>query len=350
MDADRAEQLLAGPVGWIALLPWLIYRPLVWARNRAFDLGLRRIQRLPCPVFSVGNIGVGGTGKTPVVAALGDLLGQRGRQPAVLSRGYRAGADGSNEEARMLNLPVHCDPQRYRGGQAALAAGADVLILDDGFQHRQLQRDCDLICLDATRPWGRRDGQRGRTLPLGLLREGPAALHRASALIITRCDQVSADRLHALERSLQRLAKPILHCRHAPHALRHLDGSDGPPLTSLDGSEVTLISGIGNPSAFAATARSLGCTIRAHQRHDDHHHFTTTDLERAAAIAPATTILCTSKDAVKLADLSDLDDALRQRVLVVEVAAAFRDQDLTTLNDIIGRTLGTTDDQHDNRQ
>ena len=176
----------------VLFLPlWLIYRPIVRVRNAAYDWGWLRVRRLPVPVISVGNIAVGGTGKTPVVQWLIDYLRENGKNPAVVARGYKAGADGENDEAAMLSAPVFCDPDRYRGGTQAITAGHDCLIMDDGFQHRRLHRDVDLVCLDASRPTGHRSARQPRTLPLGLFREGYKALSRADAVVLTRCEQAS---------------------------------------------------------------------------------------------------------------------------------------------------------------
>lgn len=335
-STERAEQLLNGPLRVVLVWPWLVYRPLVRARNLLFDWGLRRRRRLDAPVISVGNLSVGGTGKTPLVALIADELAARGWAPAVLSRGYK-GEGGANDEARMLAHPVVCDPQRQRGGHRALAAGARALVLDDGFQHRQLHRDLDLVCIDATRPWGRADGRRGRTLPLGLLREAPAALRRAHLLVLTRCDQVPVERLNRLGAALEHFGKPVLRCRHRPSALRSLGAERAGDPAALAGRRMILASGIGNPAAFAATARSLGVTIVAEHRFGDHHAFTREQIAALLAEADPDPLLITAKDAVKWLDL--VPPAGRERVLVLEVAAALEPADLQRLRAAIGSVL-----------
>lgn len=316
--AERAETLMTGPLRLLLVWPWLLYRPLVRLRNLLFDWGLRRARRLPVAVCSVGNIGLGGTGKTPVVALLGERLAARGLRPMVLSRGYKGDA-GGNDEAAMLDLPVRCDPVRVRAGRQAIADGATALVLDDGFQHRQLARDLDLVCIDATRPWGRADGRRGRTLPLGLLREAPAALGRADLLMVTRCDQVDAQRLERLVAQLERFGKPVLRCRHAPVALRELGADATRQPAELAGTRVVLASGIGNPGAFAATVRQLGAEPAAEHRFPDHHRFTAAEVAALLETAGEAPLLITAKDAVKWLPL--VPAAARARVLVLEVAA-----------------------------
>src|SRR5262249_33431092 len=155
-------------------------------RNAAFDRGWRRVHRLPVTVVSVGNLTVGGTGKTPTVAWLCALAAARGRRPGVLARGYgRAPGALLNDEGEMLagagpGRRTERAPDRAAAGRRLLTRGADFVVLDDGFQHRRLHRDVDLVCLDARLPFGI-----GRCLPAGELREQPAGLQRADAVIPT---------------------------------------------------------------------------------------------------------------------------------------------------------------------
>ena len=248
----------------LALPLWLCYRPLVWLRNACFDLRLRQPRRLDAPTISVGNIVAGGTGKTPLVAWLVDSLRARGRNPAVLMRGYKATGDGRNDEAAMLAAPVFCHPKRFLAGREARAAGHDALVLDDGFQHRQLARDLDLVCIDASRPFGQPGVTRGRTLPLGLLRESIPALKRAHAAIITRCDQLDDAGLERLTAILQRHVNTVLRCRHAPKMLRAIGRDEQREPASLAGQRVILLSAIGNPDAFTRTLSDLGAEVVRH--------------------------------------------------------------------------------------
>src|SRR5438876_5539483 len=165
------------------------YGSAVHLRNWCYDRGWLPTHRPPVPVISVGNLTAGGTGKTPCVEYLARFLQARGLRPAVLSRGYR-GNGRPNDEALILeaNLPdvphLQGKDRVTRASQAVRVFGADVLILDDGFQHRRLRRDLDLVLIDAMNPWGH-----GRLLPRGLLREPISSLRRADAVIVTRLDQ-----------------------------------------------------------------------------------------------------------------------------------------------------------------
>jgi tetraacyldisaccharide 4'-kinase len=325
----------------LLLPPWFLYLLATSLRNACFDFRLRRPRRLPVPVIGVGNLTVGGTGKSPLVEAVGRILLELGRRPAVISRGYRAGRDGRNDEAAASALPVFCDPHRLRAGRAAIAGGADCLIGDDLFQHRQLHRDCDLVCIDATRPWGealpeRGQPRAGRLLPLGLLRESRAGLRRAQALILTRSDQVPPAALATLLAGLQHYRLPVFCASHAATALRRADGQAFPP-DHLRGCEVVLASGIGNPAAFATTARSCGLTPAVQHSFPDHHHFTAAELAALLAEAGERPLVITGKDAVKLLPL--LADEQRQRCWILEVELRLAEDGPERLRELLRRQL-----------
>ena len=296
------EDLPGSPLRWLLAPAWLPYRLAVALRGSAYDQGLKRVARLDVPVISIGNLTAGGTVKTPAALAVVERPRARSRRPAILSRGYR-GIDGVNEEARLAgDVPVVCDPDRIAGGKRALAGGADCLVLDDGFQHRRLHRDLDVVLIDATRPWGRDDGAAGAVLPLGYLREGRRALHRAGLLWITRSDLVSTGRLEALRAHLRPFA-PVVEERIVDAAITALDGSAPEPAAAWRGRRVVLASGIGNPAGFEAAARLLGLDPIASHRFPDHHHYTADEgagLAEEARAADAI-LLVTGKDAVKLA-------------------------------------------------
>ena len=297
------EDLPASRARWLLAPLWLPWRLLLGLRNTAYDRRLTRIVRLPLPVISIGNLTAGGTGKTPAALAVVASLRARGWHPAILSRGYR-GVNGINEEAQLAgDIPVICNPDRFAGGMLAQANGADCVVLDDGFQHRRLHRDLDIVILDATRPWGRDDGRAGAILPLGYLRESRAALQRAGLLWLTRTDLVTEDRLRALKAGLQGLA-PLIEERTANVALTPLmtTTSMAEPGAAWRGRRVVLASGIGHPLGFELLAAAHGLHVVASHRFPDHHHFTAAEaalLADAAAQSDAALVM-TSKDAVKL--------------------------------------------------
>src|SRR4051794_35567561 len=191
-----------------------IYAAVVASRNRGYSAGIIASNRARRPVVSVGNITTGGTGKTPVVRWLADRLRERGMRPAVLLRGYKARPGERGDEQRLLdellNPPgtaspviVHANPDRLQGAKAVLRdhPDVDVFILDDGFQHRRLQRDFDLVLIDATTPFGYE-----HVLPRGLLREPLSGLSRASAFLLTRVDQALPGAVDASQRDIRRRA------------------------------------------------------------------------------------------------------------------------------------------------
>ncbi len=287
------------------------YRVAVILRNALFNSGLRRAVRLAAPVVSVGNITTGGTGKTPMVIALVQRLIARGRRPAVLLRGYGGTWDPddphqrSSDEADVLRhalgelAPVIAHPDRVHGARLAQQRkpDTDVFVLDDGFQHRRLVRDLDLVLIDATRPFGY-----GRLLPRGLLREPPCNLRRADAVIITRADQVHAEHLERIEQRIEALTgrRPLAHAAHRWHELR--EGDKVRPISDLRFLKVVGVCGVGNPQPFIdRLARAADTVLRCHSFRD-HHAYTAGEVETLLALARragADAVVTTEKDWVK---------------------------------------------------
>ena len=187
----------------------LVYGLLARGRNFAFDSGFKKTHRADCPVISVGNLTTGGTGKTPVVAHLIHELSQAGVHAVLLSRGYKAVDEHANDEKLMLDQMcpglIHLqNPDRVLSAQQAVNTHrADIIVLDDGFQHRRLARGLDIVLIDATCPWGH-----GFLLPRGLLREPRSGLRRASLVCVTRCDQVDAQTLTQVKADIGRICGP----------------------------------------------------------------------------------------------------------------------------------------------
>ncbi|MCW8133904.1 MAG: tetraacyldisaccharide 4'-kinase [Planctomycetota bacterium] len=303
------------PAGLLWLGPFCAagYGLGVGLRRWAYAAGLKKTRRAPLPVLSVGNLTAGGTGKTPFAAYLAQGLIERGlaKKPAILMRGYGSARPGEpNDEARELMralgeaVPVVCDPKRIEGAEKALAQGCDAAILDDGFQHWQLVRDLDLVLIDATDPFG---GE--HLLPWGRLRESPAALKRAHAVIVTRVPEGKAREIAA---SLKPLCAPnavVAACDHAPAGLRRLfapEAKDEPP-SVLRGQKVLAVSALGNPAAYAWTLRKLGAEIAGERAYPDHFNYAQENLREIAAAAKtsgAERIVVTEKDAAKLEALS----------------------------------------------
>ena len=284
------------------------YRLGVALRNRYYDLCPGSVASLPVPVISIGNLAVGGSGKTPMAGWVAALLHAMGRKPAVLLRGYRRShAGGRSDEAVMLErqlgdrAAVLVGPDRVaRGREAVERHQSDVLVLDDGFQHRRVCRDLNVLLLDATCPPGRL-----RLLPRGVLREPFAAVRRADLVVLTRTEQVDDEVLADWRRRVRRLGgTPILHARTV---VDDLVDSSGRSVGDRPG-EIKLLAfcGIGNPVAFETTLRQWGSDPIAARRFDDHHPYTAADLDslvRQAKDGGADALVTTEKDVVRLAAL-----------------------------------------------
>lgn len=345
--AERVTGLWEGerPAGALAPLLRLLsfpYAAAVGLRNHLYDRGILAAERLPVPVISVGNLTVGGTGKTPTVILLANLLRDRGRRPAVLSRGYGGKAPGPvnvvSDGQRLLlgwpetgdepvliarsvpGVPVLAGPQRGLTGRAALERfGADCLILDDALQHRALHRDLEIVLLDAARPLGN-----GFLLPRGPLRESPAALKRADLLIRTGGDQTAPPPLPA------GTALPSFRGVHRPQCLVAAGTGRTLPLDRLRGTKVAAFAGLGRPEAFHRSLKSLGADLVAFRVFADHHPYSAADAEalgRFARESGAALIVTTEKDAVRLAAFpAFLAELLLLRVgMEISPAASFQE-------------------------
>lgn len=310
--ARRLEDALARRGGWVEALrgPALLFALVVRARRAAYDRGFAPRVRVGVPVVSIGNLTTGGTGKTPMCAWVVRSLERRGLRVGLLSRGYGAESGARNDEALLLErllpgVPHVQDKDRARGAQALVELGVDAIVLDDGFQHRRLARDVDLVLVDATRPFGLAslDGKAPvrALLPRGLLREPPSSLLRADAIVLTRCEQVDGAKLVELERELGSIAPGVPIARAEHRAARFVD-ADGRAheLAWIRGREVDLASGLGHPAAFEASVRALGALVREHRVFPDHHAFARGDLDGFGSARP---LVVSAKDAVKLAPL-----------------------------------------------
>jgi tetraacyldisaccharide 4'-kinase len=242
-----------------------------------------------------------------MVAWVAHRLHAMGLRPGVLLRGYKAdrhgASGGGSDEARLLKelcggCPVVANPDRLAGAMEAMAAGAEVMVLDDGFQHLRLKRDLDIVLIDATNPFGY-----GHCLPRGLLREPPGALRDATDIVITRSDAVEGAQLAALRRELAALA-PHAGLHLAIHQPTHfLNGGSKLPTAAVAGKRVFAFCGIGNPRAFFAALEKLGAVVAGTLALDDHVHYTgdvIRSVRENASVCGAEVGVTTRKDGVKL--------------------------------------------------
>ena len=323
---------LMGAFLWI--LSW-IFLGLVKLRQWLYRKRLLRASHLGCLVIVVGNLTVGGTGKTPVVEKLARSLRDRGRKVAILSRGYKSkkepvfkkwlrwvthtepskprevsdgirvllDAEVAGDEPYMLarNLPgvvVLTDRDRVKAGHFAITQyGCDTLILDDGFQYFKLKDHLQVLLVDKTNPFGN-----GRTLPRGVLREPISHMKRATYVLLTKSDGREDA---ALDAEIRRHRPDLdrIECRHAPQFLRRVGDEAEEPLAFLEGRRVVAFSAIAVPESFERFVSDLGAEIVHRRRFLDHHRFSEEELSRletGAAEHAAEIMVTTEKDAVRL--------------------------------------------------
>lgn len=247
------------------------------------------------PTLSIGNLSAGGTGKTPLLLHAIDWLQRHDARVGVLSRGY-GGDEGRILEERHPEAVLVENPNRREGLKSLQAhGGAEVLLLDDGFQHLRLQRDLDVVLLDATRPFG-------RCLPAGLLRERPRALRRAHAIVLSRTELVTPAEVEAIWQEVDRLRAgcsplPRLEGGMVARDLRRLHDGAIESVAALQGKQLRLASGIGNPASFQALVEAQGATVGAYEQKGDHHAWSAQDCQDWTG---EEWVIVTEKDGVKL--------------------------------------------------
>ena len=298
--SDRLDNWWYGkerPLGWLGPLASL-YGRLVARRQRKFAEGSRESYRCPLPVIVVGNITVGGTGKSPLTAWLVGQLRRAGWRPVILTRGYggtagsypiitsaRTPAEQVGDEAVMLarqtGAAVVVDPQRARAARYVVKAGlGNIIVCDDGLQHYALQRDIEIAVVDGQRGLGN-----GALLPVGPLREPPGRLERVDLRVVNGepLQSLPGDHWYGMEL--------------VPDHLENLLTGEIHTLDWLAGRKVDAVAGIGNPGRFFAALEALGAQVKRHPK-PDHHSFVASDLDY-----PESTVVITAKDSVKCSDI-----------------------------------------------
>jgi tetraacyldisaccharide 4'-kinase len=312
-DASGFRKLVSGRrrgVGATALRgalrigEWFYAAAAGW-RNRRYDRGAAAIHRVGVPVVSVGNLTLGGTGKTPLVEWLAGWFHTRAVRLVVVSRGYGAKDGEENDEARALRRLLPDVPHVQNADRVAAARQAiqefqaELIVLDDGFQHRRIARDLDIVLLDALEPFGF-----GHVFPRGTLREPLAGLRRADVVVLSRAGLLGPNERAEIWRIVDSHAPAALRAEtvHAPRELIAADGKEL-PLETIRGQSVAAFCGIGNPAGFRHTLETCGCRIAGFREFPDHHRFTSKDVELLADWSRglgATAVLCTCKDLIKL--------------------------------------------------
>lgn len=300
----------------VRILLWplsILYAGAAWVRAWSYARGLLRQERLKAAVISVGNLTVGGTGKTPMVIWLAEKLLAEGKRVAVLSRGYR-GTGKTSDEIELMKSRLQggvlfgVGKDRYGEGKRLESAEIDVFLLDDGFQYLRLARDVDIVLIDSTRPLHQES-----ILPAGCLREPRSALHRADLVVFTRTEQ-SEPTVGAIQKFPRMpiyasVTKLVGFRDHGPDA----------PLQAACSDPVFAFAGIGNPDAFFADLDAWGVRVVGRKAFRDHHRYTRQELQKLTAAAQslgAKTLMTTEKDA------QNLDAAFLPRMPVVVAVIA----------------------------
>ena len=336
------------------LIAWF-YDKVIVLRNLLFDLGVIRSHRLNCPVISVGNLTVGGTGKTPMVIWLARFLSENGWRVGIVSRGYGGAESGrviivsdgesiladsglSGDEAQLLarrlpGIPVFCSTKRVKAGKVAVEEfKCEVLILDDGFQHRYLARDLDVVMLDSRSPFGN-----GRLLPRGIMRERGSALVRAQVLVLSRFDH-SEEALKNRENLVRQWPdKKVTRAKHRPVRLFAAADRRERSLSSLKDLPLAAFAGIARPDDFFKSVQSLEARLVYAAALPDHHPITPELLgslfQEASGLKPELW-LTTEKDWVRLPHL--LPEGMELWVMAVEVDF---EEDASQLTTAVRRVL-----------
>jgi tetraacyldisaccharide 4'-kinase len=299
------------------------YRGLARAHEASYTWGVRRRRRLPCAVISIGNLTLGGTGKTPLTMWVARWYQQQGWRVAILSRGYGARPaarfrvvssgqgplldwQAAGDEPYLLasslpGVPVLIGKDRYRTGRYAYEQfGTEIVLLDDGFQHHALQRDLDIVLIDVSNPFGP-----GTLFPRGILREPLRALRRAHAIVLTRVE-MATEALPTLCQQIRQWNKqqPIYRMATVVEALHQGDTPSVVDFVTLRQRRGVAFVGIGNPQAFVSTLTQLGAEVVTLFVFPDHHPYTQEDWQTIVATVHkqrATYVITTEKDAVRLA-------------------------------------------------
>ncbi|MDR0335565.1 MAG: tetraacyldisaccharide 4'-kinase [Planctomycetaceae bacterium] len=328
IDANTFRELVSGQQQGLAAravrgllnLLELPYFSVTLLRNFFYDSGVLPTYQLPIPIISVGNLTLGGTGKSPLVAWLGRFFLDQELQPGIISRGYGQSGNGVNDEFlelafRLPSVSHRLNRNRIAAAQDFLDSGnIDLLILDDAFQHRRIARNLDIVLLDALQPFGYE-----HIFPRGMLRESVTSLRRANVVFLSRADLIDETQRRKIRDRVQILAPNILwgEIVHEPQSLLSISKNHTETQTqnqtkteteisAIRGKRILAFCGIGNPNAFRQTLEHCEAEIVELIPFPDHHQFNTEDinhLEKKAQQENVDSILCTMKDFVKIEHL-----------------------------------------------
>lgn len=317
MDDKRCDPV--SQCAKVCLLPLsYIYGCLITIHHFFYKINLLKSRKVPIPVISVGNITLGGTGKTPFVIMLAERLAKK-KKTAVLIRGY-----GDDEwkmlEERFKNsgVKVFVGRDRVKRAERARSDGFEILVLDDGFQHRRLKRDLDIVLLDSTNPFGNR-----HLFPRGVLRDGLATLGKAGIIVLTKVDK-GGDNVSMLEEEIKKIAPqtPVIRARHKAKNLSRIDTGSVMDISFIKDKTVCLVSAICDPVYFRHTVEKIGARLGAEFIFSDHYLYKQSDLGRIFKKCEDRDIgivVTTEKDVVKLKALEIPETGPQILALAIEL-------------------------------
>lgn len=316
---DKKNGMVFFPFKFILYLVSLIYGLAIFLRTGLYKLHIFNTRKAPLKVISVGNLTLGGTGKTPFTMALAKILEEDlSRNVCVLIRGY--GWDEQEMLKRNLaDIPVLVGQDRFRSSNKAVKLyGSDTAILDDGFQHWELARDLDIVLVDSRKPFGN-----GHLFPRGVLRESKRSLERADVIVFTKSNRMASGMDSVKnEASVINKGAVILEAAHVPKHLYEGRARRVHDLSAVRAKRVILLSGIGDPLYFEETVKDLGADVIEHIKFPDHYDYRKKDIERVTARCDERyfdLIVTTEKDIVKLNRLSLFIGSYKVLTLVVEM-------------------------------
>lgn len=324
LATDRYKGTPAGIVKSFLYLLSLIYGLTV--RILIFIYRLKPY-RLNCKVISVGNITLGGTGKTSLVEFIAGYLKQQGHRVAILTRGYKRkitdyemiGDEPYMLKAHLKDVPVIVDAGRIRAAKKAMRDyAADTVILDDGFQQWRIMKDLEIVTIDASCPFGNK-----KLIPRGILREPLSSLKRPDVFVLTKTN-LGAGLLGEIKDFLAKInpQAPVIEAIHSPLGFYKMATNETLVQGALQGKTVALFSGIGSPDSFENLIKSLGIQIGLSFRFPDHHNYTARDLDniiQSSKDKNIDTIITTEKDAARLSQLPAVSFQLPVLVLRIEI-------------------------------
>lgn len=317
---------------WVVALARVVLIPLSWGygvgvrwMRCGYESGIFAQKKVNIPVISIGNLTMGGSGKTPMAVFLANMLRTRRRKPAIIVRGYKPGIfqkiEGIADEQMMMakalkDVVIVANPDRYAAAKEAVEEDqADVVILDDGFQHWKLKRDLDIVLVDCTNPFGN-----GSLIPAGILREPVSSLRKADIIVLTKTDK---GKVYEIRRQIE-MHYPtalVVETVHMPESLTDIYTGKNHGLYRLN-TAVVVFCGIGDPLSFKSTVLSLGADVKEFFPFMDHHAYELKDMQKikdACVTIGIRTIVTTGKDAVKLEPFREFWNGFQIYSLNIEI-------------------------------